>query len=418
MIQCLESAYGTYLNRDIMCKCLVPKSSSKLIVIDASYHRFLVNTSGSGKTRLLFEGLCQHWGMYFTSVVDSSGLGSTDLVTMFSRRFRGLTGASYLPDIQSPSFQMVLERHRIAAKRTFGEILLARLLVFRLFVTIVHETGSCDDQKRRWLLLQLRTVQLFEQNDIFETIGEHLENVTDAFLDDTITTSLGDVQRLCGIHSGLFFAFDETNHAITQYTSYFRDEGGNYPIFKEMLRYWKGYAESSCGTFVVAGTDIPKHLFDYESGEWDYLRWLSDTGAFDDKESHQRYIEPFFPPAYRDSESGKALIRRMWQWLRGRSALVPIWCIFIDFDLVIRHRYTAAFLTILLSTEFRHPHSQLDDFVEMFTTYKPTDGENYSGVEFLGWRSSLSYKPMDTSTLDVGMHIPRILCSDQIYIVI
>ncbi|KAJ7655412.1 hypothetical protein B0H17DRAFT_956478, partial [Mycena rosella] len=37
------------------------------------------NTSGSGKTRLLFEGLCHEWGFYFASKRDSSGLGWYDL---------------------------------------------------------------------------------------------------------------------------------------------------------------------------------------------------------------------------------------------------------------------------------------------------------------------------------------------------
>lgn len=289
-----------------------------ITLICTLYCRFLVNTSGSGKTRLLFEGLCRHWGIYFTSVDDTSGLGSTDLLTAFSGRFLSLTPDSFLPDIDSPSFETVLERHRTAAKRTFGEILLARLLVFRSFATIVHEKGSCDDHKRRWLLLQLRSPELFGQDDIFETVRRHLEDVTDTFLNDTITNSIGDLHRLCRIDSGLFFALDETNHAISQCTEYFRDKGGDYPIFKEMLRYWKGYAESFKVTFVVAGTEIPKHLFQYEPGEWDYMRWLSDTGAFDDEESHRRYIGPFLPPPYRDSESGKALMRRMWQWLRGR----------------------------------------------------------------------------------------------------
>ncbi|KAJ7430910.1 hypothetical protein B0H11DRAFT_1763274, partial [Mycena galericulata] len=37
------------------------------------------NTSGSGKTRLLSAGLCCEWGLYFTSRLDTSSLGSYDL---------------------------------------------------------------------------------------------------------------------------------------------------------------------------------------------------------------------------------------------------------------------------------------------------------------------------------------------------
>jgi hypothetical protein len=41
--------------------------------------RLFVNTSGSGKTRLLLEGLCKHWGFYFTCVREREELGSRDL---------------------------------------------------------------------------------------------------------------------------------------------------------------------------------------------------------------------------------------------------------------------------------------------------------------------------------------------------
>ena len=41
-----------------------------------------MNTLGSGKMKLLLEGLCENcgdWGFYFTSTVDSSFLGSSDI---------------------------------------------------------------------------------------------------------------------------------------------------------------------------------------------------------------------------------------------------------------------------------------------------------------------------------------------------
>ncbi|PVG00052.1 hypothetical protein CPB86DRAFT_813541 [Serendipita vermifera] len=39
----------------------------------------LIASSGSGKTRLLLEGLCNSWGFYFTALRDSEGIGSLDL---------------------------------------------------------------------------------------------------------------------------------------------------------------------------------------------------------------------------------------------------------------------------------------------------------------------------------------------------
>ncbi|KAK2463844.1 hypothetical protein APHAL10511_004149 [Amanita phalloides] len=46
---------------------------------DTPKNTIFINTSGSGKTRLLLEGLCQHWGLYFTSHLDSNFLGSLDV---------------------------------------------------------------------------------------------------------------------------------------------------------------------------------------------------------------------------------------------------------------------------------------------------------------------------------------------------
>src|SRR6266478_2267874 len=41
--------------------------------------RLFVNTSGSGKTRILLDGLCKHWGFYVTCGHKSLDLGSSDL---------------------------------------------------------------------------------------------------------------------------------------------------------------------------------------------------------------------------------------------------------------------------------------------------------------------------------------------------
>ncbi|KAJ7641276.1 hypothetical protein FB45DRAFT_862509 [Roridomyces roridus] len=42
-------------------------------------YTFLVNTSGSGKTRLSLEGLCRDWGFYFSMTLDGNKLGPDDV---------------------------------------------------------------------------------------------------------------------------------------------------------------------------------------------------------------------------------------------------------------------------------------------------------------------------------------------------
>lgn len=91
-------------------------------------------------------------------------------------------------------------------------------------------------------------------------------------------------------------------------------------------------------------------------------------------------------------------------------------CILIDFDLVIRHRNTAALLTLLLRTAFRRPHSQLDDLVAMYTTYRPRDGNLYSVIEGPPvLKSRNSYLPMDASSLNVGMYSVKFPVYTELY---
>lgn len=288
------------------------------VILTTCFTSFLVNTSGSGKTRLLFEGLCRYWGIYFTAVVDTSNLGSNDITATYRRPFLPLPprspGSSYI----SPQVQV----NQKTARRVYSEVLLARLLVFRLFASIASDEGEISEHhKQRWLLLQLRCSQLLD-SDIFMTITKHLGGVDDAYIDEEIPQLLKDITKWCcsmpSGRNGLFIALDETNYAAKQHYSCFTDAGATYPILKEILRTWRERTKGADVTMVIAGTEIPRSIFKYESGEWDGFHWCSDTGGFDDEKSHERYISPYLPPSFRDSESGKDLIRRMWAWLRGR----------------------------------------------------------------------------------------------------
>lgn len=282
--------------------------------------------SGSGKTRLIFEGLCQHWGLYFTSIVDSSNkLGAGDFHDAYHSRFKLMASSGTLiPPIEISTNPPELVQNKKAARRAFSEVLFARLLVFRLFAAIMAEEGvPSEDHKRRWLLLQLCSSQLLGtgKTDVFSKLMLQLQHTSDIYIDDGISEHLKDIHRLCGIvpNSGsLFLALDETNHAVTQYPNAFRDEGGHYPILKEMLRTWRDQTQDANISMVIAGTDIPARFFEHNSGEWDSFHWCSDTGAFDDEQAYRRYVSRFIPPSLRKTKSGKQLIHRMWSWLRGR----------------------------------------------------------------------------------------------------
>ena len=124
-------------------------------------HTILVNTSGSGKTRLLLEGLCQSWGFYFTSFVDSSLLGSGDIQNAIQTAIpHDSHFHPVLPPATSREYQSAVSRNEAVAERAFKRAFLARALLFNLFIDAMKaDKGSsqtADDYRRKWLLLQLQ----------------------------------------------------------------------------------------------------------------------------------------------------------------------------------------------------------------------------------------------------------------------
>ncbi|KAJ3741654.1 hypothetical protein EV360DRAFT_57840, partial [Lentinula raphanica] len=114
------------------------------------------NASGTGKTRLLYEGLCKHWGFYFTAAVDTSRLGSTDVQSDIKRRIEGHPVFMSMARDRGSYSETLTSAIATLAHRCFSEILLARLLVFKSYLEIVTEGGIEDIHKTRWFLVQLQ----------------------------------------------------------------------------------------------------------------------------------------------------------------------------------------------------------------------------------------------------------------------
>ena len=103
--------------------------------------RLLINASGSGKSRILLEGLCRHWGFYFV-VTGSSIVGSSDFYATFSTINLKSTDAFSYP-----------------TERRLLQLLLARLLLLNLFIEVANcsRTGLQQKEHRRlWTLLQVQ----------------------------------------------------------------------------------------------------------------------------------------------------------------------------------------------------------------------------------------------------------------------
>ena len=308
-----------------------------------------MNTSGSGKTRLLLEGLCDHWGFYFTSLVDSSLLGSSDVQNSIRSYIPDSPGfRATLPPADSPDHKIALQTNRDHAGRIFSRLFLARLFIFDLFVQIMKQSRPSEPSefhaavyRKRWLLFQLQPSLLHPQVwDIFDELIGKLSPASESYVNGTTKTLLIRIrQRLTEMpesrhhhlsdtsQTPLFCVLDEAQYAATQHSNAFKSDTGNAsrPILREIVKAWESQSSGHGIFMVVAGTGISKDVVDQAMAsaimKESKYRWCSDTGAFDDLDEQRRYIEKYLPPSFLSSNSGMRLIQRIGYWLRGRSDL-------------------------------------------------------------------------------------------------
>lgn len=97
--------------------------------------RFLTNASGSGKVRLLLEGLWKHWGFYFLAVgnIATHRFGSLDRSDMISRQIPNSQGFTS-PERAGDSSRINPGQNRIIATHCVHRVLMARIIIFEYFM--------------------------------------------------------------------------------------------------------------------------------------------------------------------------------------------------------------------------------------------------------------------------------------------
>ncbi|KAJ7669440.1 hypothetical protein DFH06DRAFT_1125799 [Mycena polygramma] len=341
---------------------------------DTVSHKFLVNTSGSGKTRLMLEGLCLYWGFYFASAVDSNRVGSFDVQNAIE---------SYIPDSQGftetlpdtaghTGYMLALENNRRIAARRFTEILLARLVIFQLFIDVIKTRLHILEPKKLWLLLQLYPHKL-GYGDIFVRLTVILRGSPHEWLKDQVQERFEGIQEWCYSYENtpFFIVLDEAQHAARRHFSAFRSETQLHihrPILREIVRAWVIDFFAFLGFWmVISGTGIDhvtigKVIASAVMKPAAY-QLLSSIGGFPSLSAHATFVEQYIPPRILEMPRGRALVERITRWLHGR------------------HRFTTAFVTELLSRSFRSPHRLLDAFVRAYTGITPTDGRRWIAEE-------------------------------------
>ncbi|KAJ3858475.1 hypothetical protein EV359DRAFT_87697 [Lentinula novae-zelandiae] len=363
-------------------------------IFSPDHHTFLINTSGTGKTRLLFEGLCIHWGFYITCAIDSSYLGASDFAADISDISSNSNWTGLLPLRTDPHYTTSLQNNVRTVYRIACEALLARLIVFKMYLEACSKAGFCHDHRQRWLESQIFPHNLASPFEPYGKIKHQISIacVNDSVIDEAILHTWEDIQFLLQMAPGevFYIVLDEANVVSQKHYGALEDDGGPYPLLKAILRSWQLHMGCFPVKFVVAGTVIPQEHFQSSLGEWDNFLWCSDTGCFDDLEIHRRYVSQFLPPQFGKSDAGRLLMDRMWHWLRGR------------------HRYTASFLTLLLDNNFESPHTLLGGFINTVSQYMPYDNSEYTSQEKFyknNWYSPLGSKALSKRNIStIAMH--------------
>ncbi|KAJ7429860.1 hypothetical protein FB451DRAFT_1114963 [Mycena latifolia] len=358
-------------------------------------HSFLVNTSGSGKTRLVFEGLCQFWGLYFTALRDKSGHGSRDIEMIIGTALRSCpTFTDPLPPRDHPEFSKFLKTNRQIAEVYFCFALLARLRVLHLFVetmSTIVQPEPMDMYRKRWLTLQIKPSLLSDDGaDIFQVITAemipYLGHVTPFDVQAAIDREIDFIKGKCkSTEQPFYIILDEAQNAAENYfTAFFSetDEGVQRSVLREWLLAWLAcYA-----VLVVTGTGVSGRLIKetMQSAVVKYATYasVSDTGDFsatldpmihvfgttqdvdgNDAEAADQsaYILRFIPPEIHSDERIVRLLRRVTLWLRGRF------------------RFTAGYISELIASEFVTPHDLLNRYIKVIT--KPPERSRRSIVK-------------------------------------
>ncbi|KAK7044920.1 hypothetical protein R3P38DRAFT_2508894 [Favolaschia claudopus] len=323
----------------------------------------LVNTSGSGKTRLVFEGLTDRWGLYFTiRNISIQELGSNDVSRAFRRLSADPDFTERVDASDSNSAQKLACNHTLAERR-LNQLLLARLLIFRMFLEIAHETGkgTIEDYRMKWLFIQL--VPFLDGEDIFVALCVSLWNHDPQ---ESLSRTLNTIYRLLGHDNHLFITVDEAQAVAGTpdvcFPLAFDTDYANHPILLNMVDIWDQQFPAGSLSWVIAGTVISEHIFERPKYT-EQVRWISDTGSFDDPSLHEQYLRRFLPPDFLSTDSGQAFLQRAWAWTGGR------------------HRYTASLVLELVVWNFQKPHTVLDDYVAKFTQSQPPDGKRWREIE-------------------------------------
>ncbi|THU87894.1 hypothetical protein K435DRAFT_969716 [Dendrothele bispora CBS 962.96] len=403
-------------------------------------HTLLVNTSGSGKTRIILEGLCQSWGFYFTCQQPHPmwgtrpSFGSADLPQLLHRILPADPNfAKELPSPRHPSgrqwsteelieINAKLQGNWSIAERWFKALLLARFALFETFLSEiqVQNMSSGVYTRRKWLLLQALSFPILGE-DIFALLTQKIGAFTTAAIDQALKHYwaktdglLKDLERSNSFKRNIFLVIDEAQDGVRNLRSAFKsglnDTGFPYenrkqrPVLRQLIHVFSHVlaTQESLGcaaTFVVTGTGVSVGMLREATSSTTYKKTsffeVFRTGGFDTPESQTEYVRKYLGHDFVDSEKGQELIDRLWTWLRGR------------------HRFTAEFIALFISNNgYQNPHTCLNNYVYSFAGFRPSDG--VFKEPDTGRTIRTSYNPLQFQSLGLNLEA-KLLIIEIVY---
>ncbi|KAG5333545.1 hypothetical protein C0989_005489 [Termitomyces sp. Mn162] len=336
---------------------------------------FLVNASATGKTRLLYEGLCQHWGLYITSHADE-GEARALQTTLDGRIYDEEDLVRNLPHKSALGFDSILARNREIANRHFSAVLLAHLLILKDFLKACNVDKRIEEiHKRRWLLAQLAYRNL-DSSDPFREILVAVESEPLEFISEQLSKVIKDIRILLPESvrtDGLFIVIDEANVAVQEIWFSDSRDSGRYPALKEIIRSWRDHLalfedelKSLRATFHHFHKNGPR-------GDGHRIRVLLMAQKLrSDTFSH------FFLHLLRRLQEQK-LSSSAFGTGAGQGKLF-LFDIKTTNVLDCRYRLTASLVAMLLMDGMVHPHGVLNEYVQTLTGFATFDAETVKHI--------------------------------------
>jgi hypothetical protein len=323
------------------------------VFFKTSSFRKLINASGSGKTRLLFEGLRrQAWGFYFTarrasaSAPDGSGdlTGSTDLSNLITAV---RDSQSFTVDVHSglPPNDLVAARahnDKVALRRC-AELLTARFILLEIFLQEVErldaiEKRGIDWYRGHWLYLQLLPVMILTE-DPFDSLCKALRGADCGFLGIGAPGKASEIrENILKKIPSLTYVIDEAQVLASSLELAFMSSDSEAPEARPLLRQiLLGFGKMG-DQIILSGTGMSINKIGRVTSssvlkrDW---RPFQEVMSLDSAEAQARYLSTYLPRKFIESEVGKDFLRRVWEWARGRCVEIFTRCQVITVDLQV-----------------------------------------------------------------------------------